>query len=280
MRLELGGVDAQGVDPQRVAGVSRDQEIFHAAVGEGLAHPGHVGPQRGHGAGGRGPVPQVLGHPVERHHLSGVDEEERDHRPLSPAAELDEAPAPLDLDGPKDPHRDVVDAEHDPAFRPVSPSDNAHTTGDNRHTTCSQPPPCIVGATDERTGRTMYERVLVVEDNERNRKLVLAVLEVAGMTVEARSSGAEALDRCATGDLDLVLLDIQLPDLDGVEVLHRLRASSDTANLPVVALTAFAMEGDEARFLAEGFDGYLTKPIDVRRFADQVREVLSGRVPS
>ncbi|MGH9275598.1 MAG: response regulator, partial [Acidimicrobiales bacterium] len=109
---------------------------------------------------------------------------------------------------------------------------------------------------------------------------VLAVLEVAGMTVEAVRSGAEALGRCAGGDLDVVLLDIQLPDLDGVEVLRRLREHPDTATLPVVALTAFAMEGDEARYLAEGFDGYLTKPIDVRRFADQVREVLSGRVPS
>jgi two-component system, cell cycle response regulator DivK len=126
----------------------------------------------------------------------------------------------------------------------------------------------------------MHERVLVVEDNERNRKLVLAVLEVAGMTVEAVTTGQEALARCADGDLDLVLLDIQLSDIDGVEVLHLLRSRSETALLPVVALTAFAMEGDEARFLAEGFDGYLTKPIDVRRFADQVREVLSDRVPT
>jgi two-component system cell cycle response regulator DivK len=126
----------------------------------------------------------------------------------------------------------------------------------------------------------MYERVLVVEDNERNRKLVLAVLEVAGMTVEAVSSGGEALERCREGGLDAVLLDIQLADIDGVEVLRRLREGTETATLPVVALTAFAMEGDEARFLAEGFDGYLTKPIDVRRFAGQVREVLSDRVPS
>lgn len=126
----------------------------------------------------------------------------------------------------------------------------------------------------------MYERVLVVEDNERNRKLVLAVLEVAGMTVEAVTTGRQALERCAAGELDLVLLDIQLSDLDGVEVLHLLREDPGTASLPVVALTAFAMEGDEERFLAEGFDGYLTKPIDVRRFADQVREVLSDRVPS
>jgi two-component system cell cycle response regulator DivK len=126
----------------------------------------------------------------------------------------------------------------------------------------------------------MHERVLVVEDNERNRKLVLAVLEVAGMSVEAVSTGQAALDRCAGGDLDVVLLDIQLSDLDGVEVLHQLRERAESARLPVVALTALAMEGDEARFLAEGFDGYLTKPIDVRRFADQVREVLSDRVLS
>jgi CheY-like chemotaxis protein len=126
----------------------------------------------------------------------------------------------------------------------------------------------------------MHERVLVVEDNERNRKLVLAVLEVAGMAVEAVATGQAALDRCEAGDLDVVLLDIQLSDLDGVEVLHRLRERAEGAHLPVVALTAFAMEGDEVRFLAEGFDGYLTKPIDVRRFADQVREVLSDRVPS
>ena len=126
----------------------------------------------------------------------------------------------------------------------------------------------------------MHERVLVVEDNERNRKLVLAVLEVAGMEVEAVASGQAALARCADGDLDVVLLDIQLSDIDGVEVLHQLRTQSETAMLPVVALTAFAMDGDEARFLAEGFDGYLTKPIDVRRFADQVREVLSDRVPT
>jgi two-component system cell cycle response regulator DivK len=126
----------------------------------------------------------------------------------------------------------------------------------------------------------MHERVLVVEDNERNRKLVLAVLEVAGMEVEAVASGQAALARCADGDLDVVLLDIQLSDIDGVEVLHQLRTQSETAMLPVVALTAFAMDGDEARYLAEGFDGYLTKPIDVRRFADQVREVLSDRVPT
>lgn len=126
----------------------------------------------------------------------------------------------------------------------------------------------------------MDERVLVVEDNERNRKLLLAVLEVAGMRAEAVTTGRDALERAEEDELDVILLDIQLPDLDGVEVLRRLREGSTGPWLPVIALTAFAMEGDEARFLEAGFDGYLTKPIDVRRFADQVREVLADRVAS
>jgi two-component system, cell cycle response regulator DivK len=126
----------------------------------------------------------------------------------------------------------------------------------------------------------MPERVLVVEDNERNRRLVLAVLEAAGMEAETVTTGADAVARCEAGDLDVVLLDIQLPDLDGVQVLQRLRADPKPFSVPVIALTAFAMEGDEARFRSAGFDGYLTKPIDVRRFADQVREVLADRVAS
>ncbi len=126
----------------------------------------------------------------------------------------------------------------------------------------------------------MPERVLVVEDNERNRRLVLAVLEAAGMDAETATTGGEALERCAEGGLDVVLLDIQLPDLDGVEVLHHLRDDPRAPSVPVIALTAFAMQGDEDRFRSAGFDGYLTKPIDVRRFADQVREVLADRVAS
>ncbi len=125
----------------------------------------------------------------------------------------------------------------------------------------------------------MVERVLVVEDNERSRKLLLAVLEVAGMAAEAVTTGEAAIERCDEGDLDVVLLDIQLPDLDGLEVQRRIRGRLG-AHPPVIALTAIAMDGDEALFLAAGFDGYLTKPIDVRRFADQVREVLVHRVAS
>jgi two-component system cell cycle response regulator DivK len=126
----------------------------------------------------------------------------------------------------------------------------------------------------------MPENVLVVEDNERNRRLLSAVLEVAGMSSQAVATGLGAVDHFASALPDLVLLDIQLPDIDGIEVLARLRQLPGGADVPVIALTAFAMEGDEARFRSAGFDGYLSKPIDVRCFADQVRGLLAERVLS
>ena len=115
------------------------------------------------------------------------------------------------------------------------------------------------------------ELVLIVEDNERNLKLTRDVLQVKGYrTLEARTA-AEGVALARSHRPDLVLMDVQLPDTDGVAALGRLRAAPATAAIPVVALTAFAMAGDRARFLAAGFDGYLAKPLDVRRFPEQVR---------
>ena len=118
------------------------------------------------------------------------------------------------------------------------------------------------------------ERVLVVEDDERSRRLARAALEIGAMSVEVAADGTSALAACARAEFDAVLLDIQLPDLDGPSVLARLRADDRTAGLLVVALTAFAMAGDRERLLALGFDGYLTKPIEVPTFADSVRNIL------
>jgi two-component system cell cycle response regulator DivK len=116
------------------------------------------------------------------------------------------------------------------------------------------------------------ELVLIVEDNELNLKLARDVLRLAGYrTLEARTA-AEGLALARAHRPDLVLLDVRLPDTDGVAALGRLRAAPATAAIPVVALTALAMEGDRARFLAAGFDGYLPKPLDVRRFPEQVRQ--------
>ncbi|MHB8663562.1 MAG: response regulator [Acidimicrobiales bacterium] len=112
--------------------------------------------------------------------------------------------------------------------------------------------------------------VLIVEDNEKNLKLVRDLLRVKGYrTVEAIDGGA-GIAMAAQHHPTLVLMDIQLPDMDGWEALHQLRADPRTADIPVVAVTAFAMEGDRERFLAGGFDGYITKPIDVRLFPTQV----------
>ena len=111
--------------------------------------------------------------------------------------------------------------------------------------------------------------VLVVDDNEKNAKLACAVLTAAGMTAISAASGAEALELAARRRFGLVLLDVRLPDIDGPEVLRRLRTDPATADLPVVALTSLGP--DEAGALLElGFDGYLEKPIDVGTFPADV----------
>ena len=121
--------------------------------------------------------------------------------------------------------------------------------------------------------------VLLVEDNDRNLKLARDVLEFAGFTVIVAVSGEDAVVRATSARPDLVLMDLQLPGIDGHEALSRLRRDDRTSDIPVVALTAFAMREDRERALAAGFDGYLHKPIDVRRFPDQVREHLREERP-
>jgi two-component system, cell cycle response regulator DivK len=116
------------------------------------------------------------------------------------------------------------------------------------------------------------ERILVVEDNEKNMKLFRDVLVATGYRTLEATTGTEAVDMASEHTPDLVLMDIQLPDLDGVQALHRLRANARTATIPVLALTAQAMHGDRERFLAAGFDGYLSKPVDVRELIGTVRE--------
>ena len=118
--------------------------------------------------------------------------------------------------------------------------------------------------------------VVVVEDNARSRRLVRDLLELNGFrTVEAESA-EEGLEAVRSQDPCLVLLDIQLPGMDGEAALRALRADPSTAALPVVAVTAYAMRGDEERLLAAGFDGYLAKPIDTRTFVGSLVEVLDG----
>jgi two-component system cell cycle response regulator DivK len=106
-------------------------------------------------------------------------------------------------------------------------------------------------------------QILVVEDNDRNMKLFRDVLQATGFRTLEATTGERAVELAIEHAPDLVLMDVRLPDIDGIQALGRLRADERTAGVPVVALTAQAMEGDRERFLAAGFDGYLSKPVDI-----------------
>jgi two-component system, cell cycle response regulator DivK len=116
------------------------------------------------------------------------------------------------------------------------------------------------------------ERVLVVEDNEVSMKLFRDVLLAAGCRTLEATTGSQAVELAAEHAPDLVLMDIQLPDIDGVEALSRLRANERTASIPVLAVTAQAMQGDHERFLAAGFDDYISKPVNIVEFVGTVRK--------
>jgi two-component system cell cycle response regulator DivK len=120
------------------------------------------------------------------------------------------------------------------------------------------------------------ERVLIVEDNDKNMKLFRDVLIAKGYRTLEATTGEQAVALAAERSPDLVLMDIQLPDIDGVEALGRLRADGRTTSVPVLALTAQAMEGDRERFLAAGFDGYLSKPVDIAEFIATVNLYCEG----
>jgi two-component system cell cycle response regulator DivK len=119
--------------------------------------------------------------------------------------------------------------------------------------------------------------ILVVEDNEKNLKLVRDVLQYAGYDVVAASSAEQGVAMAIERPPDLVLMDLQLPGMDGTEALRQLRGSPRTSSVPVVAVTAFAMKDDRERALKAGFDGYLEKPISVASLPAQVRGFLPSK---
>jgi two-component system cell cycle response regulator DivK len=119
-------------------------------------------------------------------------------------------------------------------------------------------------------------QVLVVDDNEKNMKLFRDVLQAKGYRTLEATTGEEAVALTTEHQPDLVLMDIQLPDIDGVAALARLRADERSASIPVVALTSQAMSGDRERFLAAGFDDYVSKPVNVASFVAAVEEHCRG----
>lgn len=117
-------------------------------------------------------------------------------------------------------------------------------------------------------------KVLIAEDNLPNRELIREILEACGHEVIEAEDGQQALDRVKQTKPDLVLLDIQMPVLDGYAVLREIRQTPSIADLKIFALTAYAMQGDRERALQSGFDGYLTKPIDIPTVTKELQRVL------
>ena len=120
-------------------------------------------------------------------------------------------------------------------------------------------------------------RVVVVEDNERSRRLACDLLELHGFRVIGTGTAEAGLDEVRRVRPELLLLDIQLPGIDGIEALRQLRADPSLDDVAAVVVTAYAMRGDEERFLAEGFDAYIAKPIDTRAFVPLLLKVLEAR---
>jgi two-component system cell cycle response regulator DivK len=120
-------------------------------------------------------------------------------------------------------------------------------------------------------------RILVVEDSPVNMALTVAILENAGHTILQAEHALDGMEIARSEPLDLVLMDIQLPDIDGLAATRMLKADARTAKLPVIALTAFAMKGDEDETRAAGCDGYVTKPIRYKEFLAEVDAVMKRR---
>ena len=120
----------------------------------------------------------------------------------------------------------------------------------------------------------MAKTVLIVEDNELNMKLFRDLLEAHGYQTSGTSNGVEALDLVRTMRPDLILMDIQLPQVSGLEVTRWIKDDPELRTIPVVAVTAFAMKGDEERIREGGCEAYLSKPISVGKFIETVRRFI------
>lgn len=121
------------------------------------------------------------------------------------------------------------------------------------------------------------ELILIVEDNEKNLKLTRDVLRYHGFRTIEAPDGETGVRLAAEQLPQLILMDIQMPGIDGIEALRRIRAAEATAGITTVALTASVMSGDRERFDAAGFDGFIAKPIDIKTFPDQIRSHLEAK---
>ena len=120
------------------------------------------------------------------------------------------------------------------------------------------------------------ELILIVEDNDKNRKLVRDVLQVKGYRVAEAETGEEGVRLARDLHPDLILMDIQLPGIDGITAFRQIRDNPATATIPAIAVTASAMTQDRKTIMAAGFEGYQSKPLNVKAFLEAVRETLDA----
>lgn len=121
------------------------------------------------------------------------------------------------------------------------------------------------------------KKILIVEDNEMNLKLIRTVLKARGFLLAEARDGEEALKIAVSERPDIILIDIQIPKVDGLEVTRRIRAMGDLKDRQIIAITAHAMEGDREKFLEAGCDGYIAKPINTRTFIDDIEAILKQK---
>ena len=125
----------------------------------------------------------------------------------------------------------------------------------------------------------MPEKILVVEDNEQNRILMRQILTYHGYDVLEAADGLTGLEMARAHTPALILLDIQMPVMNGFAVIRELRNNPELRKIKAIAVTSFAMKGDREKALQAGFDEYVTKPIDTRKFPELVKQVLSRMQP-
>ena len=123
----------------------------------------------------------------------------------------------------------------------------------------------------------MKEKILIVEDNPENMRLLEMVLRAKNYTLLKATDGEEALDIAMRERPDLIIMDIQLPKMNGLEVTRRLRNAPAFSHTPIIAITAYAMKGDKERVIESGCDAYLSKPINTRELPGVIAEMLLGR---
>ena len=122
----------------------------------------------------------------------------------------------------------------------------------------------------------MAKTILIVEDDPKNLTLFRDVLQVSGYSTIEATDGKKGVELAKEKKPDLILMDIQMPEMDGLEAVRILKADATTSNILVIALTAFAMKGDKERMLEAEFDGYLAKPVDIKELLKEVARYLSG----